>query len=436
MHSHLKAMKGQIREALDLAEALGASATTINYAHSSSISVTFVANHLKECQASESSSIGISLIMNGRRGAAGCNAPENLQAMVHRAADFARNGAISHFDKLPQPAPIYPHIRTFSKSILDYTPEKMLPECKSLVERLLALDKTLVINSGSSAILSESLLMNSAGLESSSKNSMWTLGADFQKTTGTDMLFGGEYRAGVRLDSFYDPEAIFAECEFDLRHAATIVKADSGVYPIFVPPDMLGRFLSPLLMGINGRNVFKGTSPLKDMLHTQCFSPSLSILDDPHRNFDLSSARHDDAGIPTQKRLLVENGVLNTFLYDYDTAALAGVEPTGNSGCAPYTSLVTPGKLHSSELLASIKKGIYVRQLLGFGQTNLANGDFSANLALGFLIEDGKIVGRVKDAMISANIFTLLKGELQFSCDTEPYYSQPYAIIPGVSLKA
>ncbi len=73
--------------------------------------------------------------------------------------------------------------------------------------------------------------------------------------------------------------------------------------------------------------------------------------------------------------------------------------------------------------------------MLGFGQTNMTNGDFSANLLLGFLVENGEIVGRVKDAMISGNIFELLKGDIQISSDVNPYTLQPYMIMPGVSLK-
>ena len=114
---------------------------------------------------------------------------------------------------------------------------------------------------------------------------------------------------------------------------------------------------------------------------------------------------------------------------------MTGNAPTGNDGCAPYTMLVSPGTESSESLIKSVKKGIFVEQMLGFGQPNMENGDFSANLALGFLVENGEIVGRVKNAMISGNIFELLKGDLQFSSDVHPCNQQPYTIMPGVSLK-
>ena len=250
------------------------------------------------------------------------------------------------------------------------------------------------------------------------------------------MLMTEAGRGWREVNSLYDLNAIYDELFFDLSHAANIVKVASGTVPLFIPPQLLGRILSPIAMGINGRNVFKGTSPLKEKLGTQCFSKQLSILDNPHEDFSFHCAQADDAGIPTQKRMLVSDGVLNCFLYDYDTAALAAATPTGNAGCSPYSMRVTPGKDSSEDIIKSIKHGIYAKHLLGFGQTNLENGDFSANLALGFLVENGEIVGRVKDTMISGNIFDLLKGDILVSSDVHPQNKQPYMLMPGVALRA
>ena len=206
--------------------------------------------------------------------------------------------------------------------------------------------------------------------------------------------------------------------------------------PLVIPHNVICRFIAPIISAINGRNVAKGISPLKDKLHTQCFAKNLSIIDNPHIDFSDEATAYDRSGIPTQKRMLVENGVPKLFLYDYDTACMTGNAPTGNAGCAPYYFTVSPGTETSDSLITSIKHGIYVKKMLGFGQTNMTNGDFSANLSLGFLVENGEIVGRVKDTMISGNIFELLKGDIQFSSDVHPCFLDPMIMImPGVSLK-
>jgi PmbA protein len=130
----------------------------------------------------------------------------------------------------------------------------------------------------------------------------------------------------------------------------------------------------------------------------------------------------------------VENGVVGMFLYDLDSAGLAGATPTGHAGCSPYHAVVSPGEILSEELLAGIQDGLYIKSLLGFGQSNIANGDFSGNVALGFRIRGGKIVGRVKNTMISGNLFQLLKRDLVLSSDVDPVSLMPSAILNGVNV--
>ena len=81
-----------------------------------------------------------------------------------------------------------------------------------------------------------------------------------------------------------------------------------------------------------------------------------------------------------------------------------------------------------------MKRGLFIKQLLGFGQGNLANGDFSANVALGFVIENGEIVGRLKNAMVAGNIFDLLMGDVRISSDVDAQLRQPYLLVPNVSV--
>lgn len=436
MNSNIEKMKPCMLEALDLAKSLGASAASVMYVHDNSRSVSFEANRLKSCSAAESQSYSISMVINHRRGVAVGNVPESMPEAVRRAAAFAANGAVSHFDEYPAPAEHYLDIKQYSPEVPLLTTEKMVSDAQMVVDKLLEADSSLVSEASVSVREMEASLVNTAGFSTSEFGTGWAYGGGFQKTTGTDMLFSGSYRDGVRFDEFYSCDELLKDMLFDLKYSKKIVKAESGNVTLVIPPEVIEQFLSPVISGINGRNVFKGVSPLRDKIGTQCFSSNMSILDNPHIDYLGSSSAYDNVGIPTEKRMLIENGVLNCFLYDYDTACMAGVKPTGNSGCAPYTTLLTPGNTPSAELIKNIDRGIYVKEMIGFGQTNMINGDFSANLALGFLVDKGEIVGRVKDTMISGNIFELLKGDVQFSSDVNSYYMQPYTILPGVALKA
>ena len=141
-----------------------------------------------------------------------------------------------------------------------------------------------------------------------------------------------------------------------------------------------------MLGGFNGRTVAKGASPLRDHLGERYSAENLTTEDRPHVPFDPSSAEIDSVGIPTRTCKLVENGTIRMFMYDLDSAGLAGAAPTGHSGCSPYHPMVLPGSVSSEDLLGGIADGLCIKSLLGFGQSNIANGDFSGNVALGYRI--------------------------------------------------
>ena len=220
----------------------------------------------------------------------------------------------------------------------------------------------------------------------------------------------------------------------DLRHAEKTVPAPRGKLKAFVPTDAIGMFLMPISMGINGRNVAKGTSPLAGRLGERVLAETITVVDDPHVDYSTGAAEIDGSGIRTRKQSLFESGVLQRFLYDLDTAGLAGAEPTGNNGCSAYWPVFRPGRRPSRELLAEIDDGIYIKDLIGFGQGNLINGDFSCLLGLGYRVQKGEIVGRIKDTMIAGNIYELLARNVELSSDMNHEGRLPHALVEGLSV--
>ena len=121
-------------------------------------------------------------------------------------------------------------------------------------------------------------------------------------------------------------------------------------------------------------------------------------------------------GVPSQRTPLIEGGRVANFFYDLQTAALAGTKSTGNGNRngglptpSPTTLVIAPGKTSFDEMVSDIKEGLVIEQLMGAEQGNILGGDFSGNVLLGFKIENGKIVGRVKDTMVSGNVYQVLK---------------------------
>ena len=112
--------------------------------------------------------------------------------------------------------------------------------------------------------------------------------------------------------------------------------------------------------------------------------------------------------------------MIGNFLYDLQTASQAGVESTGsahrglNTWPTPGANVIVleKGKASFGEMLSDIKDGLVVERLLGAGQSNILGGDFKANLLLGYRVHNGEVVGRVKDTLISGNVYSVL-GDVQ-----------------------
>lgn len=162
---------------------------------------------------------------------------------------------------------------------------------------------------------------------------------------------------------------------------------------------------------LSGQTVVQKSSPLADKIGETLFDRRLTLFEDP--SLGISARTFDDEGTPTSRKAYIENGTVKGFYWDRRWAARAGRESTGNGfrgGLSrPSPDMVNicmaPGSTSTADLIASIDEGIIVDQVLGAGQSNQLAGEFSVNLDLGYKVEQGKIVGRVKNTMVAGSIF-------------------------------
>jgi PmbA protein len=311
--------------------------------------------------------------------------------------------------------------------------QALIHGCQRITDTLEAYNPDLHIRAGAARSESEDVLVTTGGLCHTYDRTHWSLTARAQRTEGTDMVFVSFGRDWNDLD-LYDPDVISGQILDDLRCAETIVPATPGPTTILLSPQMLARFIAVVGKGTNGRNVAKGDSPLRGRIGARVLDPCLTIVDDPHRDYDSGAASLSNDGVATRRTPLFDRGVLQAFLYDLDTAAMVGTTPTGHNNCAPYALDVAPGTQSSQDMIASIRDGLYVKHPIGFGQGNILNGDFSFNVALGFVIHDGRIVGRVKNTMLAGNIYDLLQRDVQLSSDRDPVLRMPYALLQGAQV--
>ena len=114
------------------------------------------------------------------------------------------------------------------------------------------------------------------------------------------MLFARYHRGWRDFNDFYDPGFILRHVLEDLRRGERIAESPKGKVTAFLSPGALGMFLYPVLLGVNGRNVAKGDSPLKGRLGEELLDPCLTIIDDPHTDYHSGATVIDDDGVPTR----------------------------------------------------------------------------------------------------------------------------------------
>lgn len=187
-------------------------------------------------------------------------------------------------------------------------------------------------------------------------------------------------------------------------------KVKSQAVPIIYDPRVSGGLVGHFASAISGSAIARGTSFLKKEMGKPVFAKGISIVDDPHMKRGLRSKPFDGEGVKNRRTQLIEDGVLTTWLLDTATARQLGLETTGHAargtGGPPSPSTTNlymeAGCLSVKELIAGVKQGLYVTELIGMG-INGVTGDYSRG-ASGFWIENGEIAYPVSEITVAGNL--------------------------------
>jgi PmbA protein len=202
--------------------------------------------------------------------------------------------------------------------------------------------------------------------------------------------------------------------------AESIVPIHSGDIPVILTPSGVSVLLVTLTLALDGKNVLVGSSPLAGKLEQRIADERFSLVDNPLIDYAAKSSKYDGEGVPRQVTPLIEKGMLKHFLYDLDTAGKAGVETTGHGvDRQPTNRLIQRGDTPYEEMVGSIKEGLIIHEVMGLGQGNPISGEFSVNVLLGYKVESGEVVGRVKDVMLAGNVFDALNNVVAIGDDAE-----------------
>ncbi len=376
--------------------------------------VRFETNRLKHIQSKQSSSVALRIIKDGRIGFALTTRLDNGKDLLNNAVETARFGMLAKFT-LPSLLS-YPKVDVFDVSVEKVPLDDMVKLGDEMITAITSHTPGILCEAGVSKSVISISVINSRGGQANYTKSIFGMGVEGNLIRGTDMLFVGD--GDSSCSPLSDSKAVTGVVIKQLERAKDLASVTSGQLPVILTPNGVASVLIPsLLAGFNGKTVLEGASPIGNKRGKKVFNKKLSLWDDPTLACRPQSRPCDDEGIPSQRTPLIQEGTVANFLYDLQTAALANTTSTGNAGRArdglpspsPSSFIIATGDATFDDMVGDIKEGLVIEQVMGAEQGNVLGGDFSGNVLLGYKIENGRLVGRVKNTMITGNVYQVLK---------------------------
>ena len=402
-------MKDNIEEKiLDLALKDSDSAEVI-YEEGESRSISFENNKLKSVYTKSIRGIGLRVIKDGKIGFSSTTDFRNPQQLVINALESANFGQEAKFEF--QTKSQLKDTKLFDENVVNYPIDKGIQLGNDAIEKILSVNPDYECGVSIGKGVGKSRLLNSNGLDTSTRSTSFGTSMDILFVKEKGLLWVGEGESSARVDD--DLSKLTTKMLYDLKLAEKEVDISTAAYPVVFTSKAIGNLLSTFESGCNGKLVQKGVSPLTGKLGEKIIDERISIYDDPTIDYADGSYDCDDEGVPAQRTPMFEAGVLKNYIFDLQTAGIMNAKSTGN-GTRSFSSqpspgnsnvIVEPGDMKFEDMIKDMKRGILVDQVLGGGQSNVLAGEFSVNIDLGYLVENGEIVGRVKDCMVAGNVF-------------------------------
>ena len=432
------------------AEAMGIKEYELYYENGSETSVGVFMHEVNEFSSSEGGGVCFRCIVGGKMGYASTQAlsEEEAKSIVKQAAE---NATVLEADE-----------EVFlCEGGKEYEPLELTPYALPATEALIAkaLDTQEKIYAADSAVIdgcqtqglsmhSEIAIYNSKGLDLHYENNAAGLVAVAVVSNGQEMANAYEIKLGEL--SALDNDKMAAKAVEDAKRKLGGEPPATGVYPVVFNPEAMCSLMGVFSSVFSSENAQKGLSRLNGQEGQVIASPCVTLVDDPFHKENPMPINFDAEGCPTHKKNVIENGTLNTLLYNMKTAAVAGKETTGNAAkggydspvmVRPFTMYLAAGELTEEDLLAKAGNGVMITELGGLhAGANPISGDFSLQSS-GFMIEDGKKGEYIKSFTVAGNFYELMKKITALSDKVilpNPFgsttFGSPYVLVDELSI--
>jgi PmbA protein len=266
-------------------------------------------------------------------------------------------------------------------------------------------------NGGSaSASASTFAFATSSGFSGATRATGYSCSASVVAGEGASMQRDYGWHSARHLADLEPPEDIGTRAATRAVARLNPVRITAGVMPVLFDPRVATTLIGHFIAAISGSSIARKSSFLLDALGTQLFGKGVTIHDDPFRKRGLRSRAFDGEGLPVKPMDIVADGVLTSWLAETASARQLAIAPTGHAvrgvsgspGAGPSNLHISPGSRSREEMIADVKQGILVTELIGQG-VNGVTGDYSRGAA-GFLITNGEIGPALAEITIASNL--------------------------------
>jgi len=397
---------------------LGADVAEVYFQSERNLSIQILNSEIETIEEASTQGVGFRVFTGNRMGFSHCNnfSDRSVEEAILRAIEFAKLSTPDEYNVLTDDKTVSEVNGLYDQNLGNIPVDNKIKMAIELEKEALK-DQRITKSSGSSYRERETeiYIANSNGILKNYKTSSCSLGVSVVAEKGEQKTTGGESCSRVFFEDLLPIEEIAAVAARKAFEMLDPVMVSTQRAAVIFDADVGRSLLGGIISAVNGERVIQGASFLRNSLGEKIASPLLTIVDDGIKPKGLASCPFDGEGVPTIKNIIVENGILKSFIYNLKAAKRAGVKSTGNATRGGFSSLpgigvhnvyVPAGKSLKNEIIAATRRGFLVKEVTGYG-IDPVTGNFSGG-ASGLWIENGEIVHPVRGLTIAGKADEIL----------------------------
>jgi PmbA protein len=375
---------------------------------------------------------GLRVLLGTRPGSAYTSdlSPEGITRMIRSAIDLARMVNEDAFAGLPDPCDLGvspADLRLYSEEIERLDTDFKIAQAKEAEDAALSADPRIVNSEGASfnSYLSTHVFANSHGFRGSYRTSSCGISAIPVARDGDSMERDSWHSIARSLDRLEKPGDVGRRAAERALRRLKPRRVATQKAPVVFEPRAARSLVANLFEAVSGDSIYRQASFLAGKLGERIAAEHVTLVDDGLMPGLFGSSPFDDEGVPSRRTVVIERGVLKSYLLNSYTARKLGLRTTGNAsrGITGNASVghgnlyLEAGSRAPERLIGSIRNGFYVTELLGFG-VNIVTGDWSHGAA-GLWIENGELAYSVSEVTVAGNLKEMLMSMEEPASDLE-----------------